>query len=74
MKRPDDKTVQMLQQELDKLIAEVNEGASVAEQFVVTMLVVELTQNVLGLPNGTRRRAFEILYRYFAMIEGLEKK
>jgi hypothetical protein len=74
MKRPNEDTIRMLQKELDKLIAEVNEGASLAEQFLVTMLVVEQTQLVLGLPNDIRRRVFEILYRYFALIEGLEKK
>ena len=74
MKRPDDKTVRMLERELDKLVEEVNKDASLAEQILVTMLIQDLTQRVVGLPNSLRRRAFEILYRYFAMIEGLEKK
>lgn len=74
MKRPDDETVRMLERELDKLVEEVNKDASIAEQILVTMLIQDLTHRVVGLPNSLRRRAFEILYRYFAMIEGLEKK
>lgn len=78
MKRPDDETVLMLQRELNRIIEEVSadgldDESSFAEQFSVIMLVVEVTMNTSGLPNRVRRKAFEILYRYYSMIEGLDK-
>lgn len=75
MKKPDDDTLRMLEDELNKIIAEVNgNDTSVAEQVQVTFLIMEITANTTGVPSRVRRRAHEVLYRYFSMIEGLERK
>lgn len=75
MKRPDENTIRMLTAELDRIIADVIAGeGSVAEQKQVILLVMEITVNTTGLHTRVKRKVHEILYRYYAMIEGMDKK
>jgi hypothetical protein len=74
MKKPDEATIKMLENELNRLMDEVTADSSIAEQNLVIIAILEVTVNTMGLPNVARRKVFEVLYRYYALIEGLEKK
>lgn len=75
MKKPDDATIKMIQAEMNSIINEVvGSDTSVAEQLIVTLMIAEICENTTGCPISLRRKMFEILYRYFSLLEGLEKK
>lgn len=74
MNRPDDKTLKMLEGELNRIMDDVTGNSPIAEQNLVTLLILEVTINTASLPAGVRHKTFEILSRYYALIEGLEKK
>lgn len=75
MKIPDPKTSKMLENELNRLIEEVNaDSPSIAEQNLTIALIMEITLNTIRVSAGVKRRAHEILYKFYSIIEGLEKK
>lgn len=75
MKKPDDATIKMIQAEMNSIINEVvGSDTSVAEQLIVTLMITEMCEVTKGCPISLRRKMFEILYRYFSLLEGLEKK
>lgn len=63
----------MVSEEMTRIINEVFKDSEPSEQIIATVVIVAVANDVGRLSISTKRLVFEVLYKYYALLEGLKK-
>lgn len=65
--------INMLDGEIDRILKEELKDCNELERLIVKINLLQIAQNVMGTTK-LKRIMFSVLEKYYAVIEGLEKK
>lgn len=65
--------INMLDGEIERILKEELKNCNELERLIVKINLIQIAQNVMGTTK-LKRIMFSVLEKYYAVIEGLEKK